>query len=211
MRIDMCGIVGGTDFQQVKNLLPFNVKRGNLAFGGLSISQNQETIFRYAQPYSEELYIPLGDIVFCHLLASTGDAKRVHPFETDQFIMAHNGILLNYKKFNNWRIGPVDSQYLLGGIQNSVKGGMPVVKSTQVINELMEGQRACWLWDRFEKMAYFWRVMAPLFYRLNPFVFSSSEFEDSVMMEEGLIYSYDYQSNLFLECEKFKFYSPYLV
>jgi hypothetical protein len=207
----MCGIFGSTDSSKLKDLAGFNVKRGNLAFGGLSLADNQEVIFRYSQPYSEELNIPSGDFILCHSLASTGDAKRIHPFETDRFIMAHNGILLNYKKYNSWKIGPVDSQYLLGGIQNSVDGQIGVIKSIQVINGLMEGQRACWMWDRFDKIAYFWRVMSPLFYNLNPFTFSSTEFENSIMMEEGSIYSYDYRNNLFSKCETFKFYSPYLV
>lgn len=205
----MCGIVGGTDIQTIKKLLPFNVKRGNLGFGGLSIAPNQEIIFRYNQPFSDDLFIPDGNLIMCHLLAATGDAKRIHPFETDRFIMAHNGILLDYKSFKHWNIGPVDSQYLLGGIQYSANAGKNPVESIKLVNGWMNGQRACWLWDRFDKIAYFWRVMSPLFYTLNPFVFSSSEFENSRMMEEGLIYSY--QNNLLKEVEKFKFYSPYLV
>lgn len=207
----MCGIFGGCNIQDLDILAQFNVKRGNLGFGGLSISRGQEIIFRYSMPYHKELYVPKSDLILCHTLASTGDAKRIHPFETDRFVLAHNGILLNYKKFANWKIGPVDSQYLLGGIQASVDGQIGVIKSIQVINGLMEGQRSCWMWDKFEKIAYFWRVMSPLFYNLNPFTFSSAEFKDSRMLEEGTIYSFDYRNNLFSECETFKFYSAYLV
>lgn len=206
----MCGIFGGYKVKNLDNLAQFNVKRGNLGFGGLSISRGQEIIFRYSMPYHKELSIPAGDLIFCHTLASTGDAKRIHPFETDRFVLAHNGILLDYK-FQDWYIGPVDSQYLLGGIQYKVNEGMSVIRAIKGTNEQLKGQRACWLWDKFEKIAYFWRVMSPLFYVEKPFTFSSAEFEDSKMLEEGTVYSFDYRNDLFSKCETFKFYSAYLV
>lgn len=208
----MCGIFGGNlNINKFRELASFNIKRGNLGFGGLSIASNQEMIFRYNQPFSDGLNIPEGDFLMGHVLASTGNAKRIHPFESDRFILAHNGILLNHQDFNHWYTGPVDSQYLLGGIQSNFNDGLDVIQSIKITNEVMTGQRACWLWDRFKNIAYFWRVMSPLFYTLNPFVFSSSKFEDSVIMEEGVIYSYDYSRNLFATCTKFIFYSPYLV
>lgn len=209
----MCAIFGFSPWvENYNDLANLNVKRGNNGFGGISITDTREVTFKYSVPYSKVTEIPEGVLVMCHTVASTGEAKRIHPFETDRFVLAHNGIILNYKEFNNWRIGPIDSQYILGGIQSIVDSTGQVIEAIRIVNEKLNGQRACWLWDKFEKIAYFWRVMSPLYYTTLPnFVFSSVGFERANMMEEGIIYSYNYMNNDFYKWQSFKFYSPYEV
>lgn len=211
----MCGIFGIANStnprktnMDIKHLASINAQRGNRGFGGLVISQDREVIFRYFREFDNTCVIPRGNTVLCHLLAPTGNDKRIHPFETDRFVLAHNGILLNYERHTQWRIGPVDSQYLLGGIQYFVDDYRDTpLRAIIKTNEALEGQRACWMWDKFEKNLYLWRVMSPIF--LKEFTFSSTKFPEAELMEEGVIFVIDYHS--ITQEAKFKFYSPYLT
>lgn len=206
----MCGIFGILSKDCSKNieyLALLNSTRGNRGFGGLSVSEDEEIIFRYSKLYSKVLWIPQNKFLLCHLLAPTGEYARVHPFETDKFVLAHNGILLNYKKFTEYMIGPVDSQYLLGMI--SRYEGI-TLEAIIWANSLIEGQRACWMWDRFAQRVYFWRVMSPLYFQVenDNIVFSSKKILSSFMAEEGLVYSVGFDLIL-KEEEKFNFSTPY--
>lgn len=217
----MCGIFGialsdnpHLCNKDIKHLAAINAQRGNRGFGGLVISPQREVIFRYAREFDNwHTVIPKGNIVLCHLLAPTGNDKRIHPFETDRFVLAHNGILLNYEQYTTWKIGPVDSQYILGGIQYFVDDYHydPLTAIIRV-NETLQGQRACWMWDKIERKLYLWRVMSPIFFRNGrEFIFSSTRFPEAQLMEEGVVFEVDYQTRVITQDAKFKFYSPYMT
>lgn len=205
----MCGIFGGyhQTRDELHRLACLNIKRGNVGFGGLAVTSNCEIIFRYSQPYDENVFVPGGDFVVCHSLAPTSNNKRIHPFETDRFILAHNGILLNHKEYAYLKVGPVDSQYLLGAIQFYVDEGQDSVQAIKLANNLFNGQRGCWLWDRFDKKLYLWRVMSSLYYREG--FFSSAKFEGGELLKEGIIY--EQNKNTLNEITSFNFNSPYQV
>lgn len=213
----MCGIFGIANSsnphktnKDIKHLASLNAQRGNRGFGGLVISPDREVIFRYSREFDYTAVFPKGNTVLCHLLAPTGNDKRIHPFETDRFILAHNGILLDYERHYQWKIGPIDSQYLLGGIQYFVDYYRDTpLRAIIKTNEALEGQRACWLWDKFESKLYLWRVMSPIFFTSEKqFTFSSTKFPGGTLMEEGVIMELDALS--ITQEAKFKFYSPYL-
>lgn len=215
----MCGIFGILSNQSQDNLLLHqlamkNINRGNNGFGFLSIDNYKEIIFRSDISYNDKLfnYVQLGNLVCCHLLASTGSEKRIHPFETDRFVFAHNGILINHLDYSQWYLGPIDSQYILGGIKYFVEKELFSVSEAIVhTNEKLNGQKACWLWDKIERQLYLWRVMSPLYlFQIDDILgFSSHPMGD--LIEEGRIYRIDYQTHeVFIE-QKFNFYSPYLV
>lgn len=211
----MCGIFGILSSHVMDDNLHVlaleNINRGNNGFGLLSICDDLEMVLRSNSSYNKSLFlnINLGNLVCCHLLASTGTEKRIHPFETDRFAFAHNGILTNYLNFPQWYMGPVDSQYILGGIKYFVdKELCTVPEAISYTNQQIEGQRACWLWDKLDKKLYLWRVMSPLYLSVSKtIVFSSSVFEGGDMIEEGVIYSIDYQNHELKQEEEFKFYS----
>src|SRR5438045_593278 len=112
----MCGIFGiisktTVDPAQYAELGQQNTERGNLAFGGLLKGKDGLTVYRYAMPFDASKIV-FGDatVALGHVRAPTGGQSNnlaaVHPFETDDLLLAHNGLLLNYREFPQWRINP---------------------------------------------------------------------------------------------------------
>src|SRR4051794_29873267 len=112
----MCGIFGiisktSIDPAQYIALGQQNTERGNLAFGGLLKGKDGLTVYRYAMPFDpSKIVFQDANIALGHVRAPTGrqsnNIAEVHPFETDQLLLAHNGLLLNYRDFPQWRINP---------------------------------------------------------------------------------------------------------
>lgn len=223
----MCGIFGyvsdkpiGENLRSLKEIGELNKKRGNQSFGYVAVDDQSYIIGRYNWEFSKEYALSvLKDykIVLFHLLSSTGTEKRIHPFETDQFVFAHNGLLLDYQDQKDYsRLGPTDSQYLLAAIDSfeneySVPvSNVPVAISIKLANERFNGQRACWLWDKFDNALYLWRVMSPLYLSIyaDSIVFSSVRIAEGYHnIQEGSIYKIkDMQLK---EVAKFDFYNPY--
>jgi len=233
----MCGIFGviakgsrqPIDYAQFRQLGAVNIERGNRAFGGLLIGETEQ-IFRFAHPYAPEL-IPLEaaqpHIALGHIRAPTGgqseDVAEVHPFETRDLLLAHNGLLLNHEQFPQWRvIDPalhVDSQVIVGGIQCALDAGESVTQAIKSTVEKLDGQQACWLWHKPTQMIYVWRVMSPIYVSADeslPFITFSSvrdATQPQTLLEEGHIYQLDagHAQAAFQSMETFRFYNPYRI
>lgn len=218
----MCGIFGYVGQEPIDNIQPLlnigatNVKRGNQAFGYLGVNNDSYLIGRHDRMFSSVIadinlnHLNSYNVILFHLLSSTGP-KRIHPFETDQFIFAHNGILIDYEGLTQFEsLGPVDSQYLLTAIE--YYSGSESSKAIVEANEKFNGQRACWLWDKFDQSLYLWRVMSPLYVMQSEdaLLFSSYQCEKRyTLLEEGVVYQV--KNSIIKEVEKFSFYSPYHI
>lgn len=221
----MCAIFGyvsdkpiGKNLEQLLDIGLLNVKRGNQAFGYLGIENYEASSWKglivgrrsvqFSMFHSSAL--ESCNIVLFHLLSSTGTEKRIHPFETDQFIFAHNGLLLDYQQGNEVfsYLGPTDSQYLLAAIER-VKP-MTLMDKISYANEHFQGQRACWLWDKKDQALYLWRVMSPLYIEIGEgqIIFSSVKIADSYTnLPEGKVFGI---KNMVLKhLIDFKYYTPY--
>lgn len=221
----MCGIFGviTQDIvrpEWVEMLGNLNTVRGNLAFGGVVWSPEFIRVFRFTEPFDfNKIELDGAKVFLGHIRAPTGkqskDIREVHPFETSTLLLAHNGLLLNHTDFPNWRIYrdlEVDSQIIIGGIQNHLNSAEHLIAAiTQTISQL-EGQQACWLWHTLSPALYLWRVMSSLYYHHRPgqFIFSSVKCElANHLLPEGRVYQILPLAEEFSALAKFKFYNPY--
>lgn len=226
----MCGIFGIISknqvvYQQFFELGTLNTRRGNLSFGYLTGKMAQENtldnlhLFRHIQPFQESLVVEENsNLILAHIRAPTTTQSTqladVHPFETPDGYLAHNGLLLNHTDYSQWYEGyTVDSQIIIGGIQSHLNQGMEIVNAIQKTAAALEGQQACWYWDKPKQHLYFWRVMSPLYVSDSEgtLYFSSIQHElASSLLKEGVIYHYNLSLSCLTEVGEFEFQSPYL-
>jgi|GEM_PF-4941751 len=223
----MCGIFGIISKNDV-NPLPLahiaqsNVERGNLGFGGVTYGwQNQLEIFRFTEPFNIGLIpLPRARAVLAHTRAPTGAQsdriEEIHPFESQDVLLAHNGLILNHEAFPDWRINPgisVDSQIIAGGIQAGINRGQDIVASIKHTVERLEGQQACWLVDKRSSHVYIWRVMSPVYVAMldgATMAFSSSRtLSGGRLLREGVIYRIDLHRIDSEEVTTFAYKNPY--
>jgi predicted glutamine amidotransferase len=214
----MCGIFGviGGTLANYNRLGERNTERGNLGFGGL-FADGTRQIFRHAEPFNPAK-VPdhAAPIMLGHVRAPTAgrsdNLAEVHPFETGDLFLAHNGLLLNHAQFQGWNPDPaikVDSLVIIGGIQQQLNAGKPIIDAIRATVEVLDGQQACWLWDKRKSALYLWRVMSPIYVGdQQGLCFSSVKDEiASTLLEEGTIYQL--QDQRLSMCSTFKFYNPY--
>lgn len=227
----MCGIFGIISQNQVKlkqftQLGELNKERGNLGFGGyvaqLSDTAVSDQIFRYPHPFDPQI-LPAqpAQVALGHIRAPTGSRSNsvadIHPFAVDDLLLAHNGLLLNHWEFPEWQLDTavsVDSQYILGGIQQQRRNSNPLSKAIAQTVSQLEGQQACWLWSKATKKLYLWRVMSPIYmhHSTDTFIFSSmASGLANTLLEEGIIYQLDFATMTFSTCGEFTYHSPYQV
>lgn len=221
----MCGIFGiwsqnNIDHSQFASLGDLNTRRGNLGFGTLIKGKNDLRVIRYATPFdAAKVQWEWADLVLGHVRAPTGgqsdNLAEIHPLETQDLLLAHNGLLLNHHLFPEWRLDPalnLDSQVIIGGIQYFLDAGRDIVESIQATVEKLEGQQACWLWHKPTQQLYLWRVMSPIYTQqtADQIVFSSVQNGAiSNLLDEGMIYHVEPQK--IAGVGHFSYYSPYTV
>lgn len=218
----MCGIFGvitqETSLYQLdqgklfSELLFSNLSRGGHSIGVLSIGPESEIVLRRVSPPGEDFSFPVNQVLLGHDRAPTGGGKGLldtHPFQTDRFYLAMNGILTSYRQEPEDYLGAhVDSAYLLGAIDRTVKRSWcpPSEDITHILNTT-RGQFACWMWDRWTQNLYLWRVMSPIWVTSTEggqFLFSSIPVQPELswkLLDEGIIYklSFDQEKDLLLE------------
>lgn len=233
----MCGIFGVigskmTDPALFLTLASVNRQRGNLGFGyygmtALNDAPHRSQLYRQRGPFDPQTAnLPSQHALrLGHIKAPTGGRSRslddIHPFSSERLLLAHNGLLLNHHAYPAWRRtaqSDVDSQYILGGILSHLNGEMPVTAAIKATVEALDGQQACWLWDKQAQELYLWRVMAPIYFQLskNLLAFSSVRFANEVhatdeLLPEGVVYRFSPQMWTFKAVERFRYHSPYLL
>jgi glutamine phosphoribosylpyrophosphate amidotransferase len=222
----MCGIFGLLADRVIDPALYIhlglrNTERGNLGFGGLLRSQaGGLQIFRHATPFDPTRLKLDGRITALgHVRAPTGGQSdalaEIHPFESADFFLAHNGMILNHAEFPEWRLNPaihVDSQIILGGIQAAYTGRASVVEAIRATVERLDGQQACWLWHKATSTVYLWRVMAPIYVTETSSELRFSSVCDDLaqtLIPEGTIYRLD--GFKCLKVSNFTYYNPFKV
>src|SRR5579864_8905822 len=150
----MCGIFGifartidPTAFQALGEL---NTARGNRAFGVLLFDGAVCTVTRRVGPFDASAEdVSHGSVLLGHVRAPTDghadDPAAVHPFETRDVYLAHNGLLLNHDDFAHWRIpsmAALDSTVIAGGIQRQMDNGRSIVEAIRQTVEPLDGQQA---------------------------------------------------------------------
>src|SRR5260221_13133789 len=165
----MCGIFGiishtAVDLAQFRHLGERNTERGNLAFGGLLRSDHNSRVFRYPTPFdADKVDLSGATMALGHVRAPTGrqsnSIKEVHPFETKDLLLAHNGLLLNHADFPEWRINPdldVDSQGIIGGVPSHLYKGEALIEGIKDTVLSLGGQQGGWFLHKPDYQLVFW-------------------------------------------------------
>lgn len=221
------GIVNPTVLTRMANA---NEARGRVGYGYWAHGPDGDEMRRSMKLIS--MYLVQGMGIYraaaFHLRAPTGGQgggpETLHPFVTDRFVLAHNGVLVDWQRkemYQRWRHNAssghlanvnVDSTVILAGIQSYMETeAFNVASAIATVMERVEGQAACWLWDRYDNCFYLWRVMSTLYYwdAERVIYFSSVPVDNYAAAElaQGIVYRLD--DNGLQPSLTFQFATPY--
>lgn len=111
------------------------------------------------------LYLDKTHTILMHTRQETGGDPEIninnHPFNTKNFIMAHNGIISNdrelMKKYNIKTDIECDSYVIVALIQKWYDEGLSVKNAIIKMSEELDGGYACWLYHKDKKKLYLFR------------------------------------------------------
>ena len=209
----MCGIYCSNDFSTFEILEQANRERGNFSTGLTWVNKNNKNydviknegtvdLEKLQLPYSKyKRYIYLG-----HNQAPTSSERAwrdstTHPFIYGDWIVAHNGVLTNFKQLVKDHLprhsSKVDSSIIPALLaENDFLMGPPdegVEKADEVTNiasvlELLKGTFALWIVNTNSYNIYFARQGSTLFHKGTNI--SSIKGNDYKEVTEGIIYEY---------------------
>lgn len=217
----MCGIAGSKFKTQAFEHYKDNLTRGYYSSGSMIIdTNNQHTIKKVLGTFNEAVECPVvpgiytkGQYFLYHSRGPTTETKEFvpdnnHPFVFNQWIVAHNGIISNFAKL--WKTYcPLES--IEGKTDSCI---IPRILSREFTIaealEKLEGTFAVWMYNTDNNKLYVARSGSTLFANTKTGDFSSTEFEGSEPLGEGMVYSIANYYNI-EPAGRFKHKSPYFV
>lgn len=165
----------GVDPSLVRELLESNLSRGDRSWGLYCWSPSRSMVLRSTEkwdPYT--LHIPgtldqgtdisWAQVVLGHVRAPTSGESRLldtHPFETERFLLAMNGIFTQYPE--RAEESRVDTAQLAEFLQTA-SFSSPSERVQRAFEGDFVGQFACWLWDKRKEQLFLWRGTNPIFF-----------------------------------------------
>lgn len=174
----MCGIIGLISFDKItkSNAIAFEnmflkcEDRGRDAWGYFSypkcfLHKQKGAISDYLK--KKHLRNVLNQkIVLGHTRTTTTGTEQKHqnnhPFETRDFVMAHNGMIHNHGNFDFKTDIETDSVVIIKNIQDEFEKTKNVVKAIKETTKKLYGSYACWLLFKKTGTIYFFRHNNPI-------------------------------------------------
>lgn len=221
----MCGIFCTSTFSRYIQLYHHNKSRGDFASGSVYVNSNDCYIRKNAQnhdpkteggwPWNNDKKY---DVYLGHVQAPTSACRQVepettHPFECGDWLVAHNGVLENFKDLKeSWFLdihtNPVDSS-IIPALLNSLWVGNEVLCIKETCEKL-KGTFACWIVNRKSKNIYLVRCGSTLYMNAVRGEVSSVKFTDlDQEVPEGKIYQLT--SEGLAEVGEFETSSPFFI
>lgn len=196
----MCGIFGSFSFTNYKRLYKENKQRGTFSYGNLYttksgdiyVHKNEGVIDLVTHKKWKDYNLFLGHTQAPTSCERSWNSKTSHPFEYGNWIVAHNGILENYKELIGLHFpehdNPVDSS-IIPRLIDYMYGGDEIYAISEACGS-MKGTYACWIYNTESKNAYLVRSGSTLFGNINTGSFSSAKVPTKCTkpLEEGFIY-----------------------
>ena len=223
----MCGIAGSTNKERAFKLYQSNLDRGYYSSGSIVLDDLEmwvceKTLGQFNKPaepacvpgiYTEGLYF------LYHSRGPTVETKRFneednHPFFYKDWAVAHNGIISNFDKLANEYCS---EENLKGKTDSCIIPRMLSLFGIDHGPEKLEGTFAFWAYNIRTNNLYLVRNSCTLFANLTTGDFSSTEFKDSVALEENRLYSINYKDPnsentvLVKNNHTYNFKSPYFI
>lgn len=220
----MCGISGSNNKETAFKLYQSNLHRGYYSSGALILDDEEhytckKVLGEFTKPVEADNApgIWLNGLYYLyHSRGPTTETREFikdnnHPFFYGKWIVSHNGIISNFsslwEKYGEGSINGKTDSSVIPRILNSTNN----IKETL---EQLEGTFALWIYNTTSREIFITRCGSTLFANLNTGDFSSTEFENSVSLDEGKIYQIYYQNKDrtgIVEREEYKANSPYFV
>ncbi len=221
----MCGIFISNDLSTFEVLEQANKERGNFSTGILFTNGKRHNILRIeggANWNETKLPSEKGWLYLGHNLAPTETgrrwyAKTSHPFEYGNWVVAHNGVLTNYRELRDKFLPDhdcdVDSSIIpalldendnLLGPSNSQNDEIANIVQTL---ELLKGTFALWIMNKETKNLYIARQGSTLFYKGSNI--SSIKGKGYRQVKEGILYNLSF--NGLSKKDEFQTQSPFLT
>jgi len=209
----MCGIIGSPDKNAFEYLFDQNKERGNFAYGLIKFCINNNVQIVKDTDFTKKINFE-DDIVFYlgHLQSPTSSKRdfapeTTHPFCYKGMYLAHNGVLSNferlkakYGKYNTDVINEVDSSIILPIIDK--------IGLRSAIEEL-EGTFGCWLYDSNTSELFVFRSGSTIY--TDGKNISSKPIEDWVLLEENIIYRFNFTKQKYEKTDSFKSNSGFFI
>jgi len=216
----MCGIFGAKEFDRYLKFYDLNRKRGNFSTACCAVTvQGDLIIHRWSgspalkdvekemknsfKMVEAETNMPCTLKYFLGHTQAPTSAKRkyskdtAHPFVYDNWIIAHNGVLTNFKDVKEhfdpkWK-NPVDSSiipYVVKSAEEILVGKTDNIEVDSMSHalSLLKGTFGLWFFESNTKNIYIARCGSTVFANVLTNEFSSIEFENCEPITEGHIY-----------------------
>lgn len=212
----MCGIAGSSNFEKAYNLYKLNLQRGSQSTGLMAVETGKKLYFIHKKPgiLSEEEFNLLQEkfsesnnnynYFLFHSRAPTNSTETewseetTHPFNHEEYFVAHNGIITNFKEFHNHESFKVDSSIIAYHLSLNQD-----IKKTY---SNYQGLLTSWIF----RLGKLFLIKAGSSLWIDCDSFSSSEFEGSTRIEDdGVIF--EFKDKCLAEKERFEYNNPYFI
>jgi glucosamine 6-phosphate synthetase-like amidotransferase/phosphosugar isomerase protein len=210
----MCGIAGSNNKERAFTLYQSNLNRGYYSSGGIIVDNNSNwTTHKREGQFERPINGSVGQYYLYHSRGPTTETKEYnptnnHPFFYGDWIVSHNGIISNFKTLCE-KYFPGDN--FEGKTDSCIIPRLLSIKPTitEALEEL-EGIFALWMFNRNTKRCYITRSASTLFGNTLTGDFSSTAFNGSTALKEGVVYSIT-NYNCIIEENTHKTKSPYFI
>jgi glucosamine 6-phosphate synthetase-like amidotransferase/phosphosugar isomerase protein len=205
----MCAIFGSSKFDTFLTLYKKGLSRGDYAFGALFqhttffATLQHEGIANLSKDLTikhDDLQIKLSDFNFYmgHTQAPTSaqrkyNLKTSHPFRTGCWIVAHNGVLTNYKDLaktikNKKNFNIVDSSLIPALLFQNQAENRPEIDTICYVLSLLKGTFGLWIYNTQSSNSYITRTGSTLYHNEDTNDFSSVKTVGMKPLKESTLY-----------------------
>lgn len=223
----MCALIGSAKKSMYDVLMDVNAERGMFAYSHCVITNSKPQIhiqrFNRVMSSDDIKDLPCNMYYLGHFQAPTScarswKAETSHPFESGDWIVAHNGVISNFEELKEkYTIDPtvvVDTHIIpiLLARRSAENGSEQLSEQIAAILSQLQGTFALWIVNSKTRQIFIARQGSTLW--ANPLTgsFSSVECKSNGWFEipEGFIYELQLKTNQFVPTAKFQTSSPFL-
>jgi len=200
----MCGIFGSNKREKYLNLQKLNLKRGDFAHSTLFVDRDGfeihkvpmqnviKTQYRFPKKKKFDLYMG-------HAQAPTSsqrkfDINTTHPFIVENWVVAHNGVLTNFKELvNQFEMpynNPVDTSiipYILYATQTFSSRNTEIDVIVNCL-QLLKGTFGLWMFNANTGNSFLAKCGVTLFADVYENTFSSVQDKGLSSLDEGVLF-----------------------
>lgn len=198
----MCGIYGSNCFEQFKDLYNLNVYRGNFAAGHVYLDRPGKSIHISKFPGQVKYTKPsvTANYYMGHTQSPTGTVRdyhpsTTHPFETGNWLIAHNGVINNWKQLAETYLPnhkcAVDTSIIPALLEMYIAARHTVEEIDVIVQKvlnMLSGTYGVFIYNKVYDALYIARCGSTMFYNDKNMVFSSSPAPGLDPLPEHVLY-----------------------